>query len=493
MPRIKTKTCLDINCNDISCNSVNLFDEVVNTDDNAENEIVNTKDNLINNNDNEKYRICKDINCNKRCSFNFKNKKPIYCNDHKKEGMINVISKKCLECTKRAYFNNENEIEPIYCNEHKKENMINIQSKKCLNCDKQPSYNYKNEKRPIYCSNHKLENMINIQSKKCLECNKQPSYNYENEKRLIYCNEHKKENMINIKNKKCLKCNKQPSYNYENKKEGIYCNDHKKENMINVKSKKCLDCNKRSSFNYENEIEPIYCNEHKKENMVNVQVKKCLDCNKQPSYNYENKQVAIYCNEHKKENMINILNKKCIECNIVIANPKYKNHCTRCFIYKFPDEPVSHNYKIKEKHVTDFIKDSFKDINCVFDKQIQGGCSKKRPDIFIDLFTHSIIIEVDEDQHIDYSCENKRIMELFIDLANRPIVIIRFNPDSYLDENNKKIQSCFKYHKTRGIPIISNEEIWNSRLELLKSTIIKYINTIPIKEVTIEKLFYNNI
>jgi hypothetical protein len=110
----------------------------------------------------------------------------------------------------------------------------------------------------------------------------------------------------------------------------------------------------------------------------------------------------------------------------------------------------------------------------------------------MDLFTHSIIIEVDENQHTDYSCEHKRMMLLFKDLGNRPIVFIRFNPDSYINENNEEISSCFKYHKTTGVPMINNKNEWNNRLEILKVTIEKYINNIPEKEVTIEKLFYSN-
>jgi len=62
----------------------------------------------------------------------------------------------------------------------------------------------------------------------------------------------------------------------------------------------------------------------------------------------------------------------------------------------------------------------------IFDKQT-GGCSKMRPDVFIDKFTHVVIIECDENQHKDTSCENKRTMELFQDFGNRPIVFIRFN------------------------------------------------------------------
>jgi len=82
-------------------------------------------------------------------------------------------------------------------------------------------------------------------------------------------------------------------------------------------------------------------------------------------------------------------------------------------------------------------------------------------------------------------------MELFQDLGNRPIVFIRFNPDSYLDQNNNKFASCFKYHKITGVPIIANEKKWNSRLNTLKSKIEYHIVNIPEKEVIIKKLYFN--
>jgi len=92
------------------------------------------------------------------------------------------------------------------------------------------------------------------------------------------------------------------------------------------------------------------------ENEVKIKKKsrrKCQheNCKKIPCFNYEGESKAIYCSEHKLENMIDIVSKKCIECNDVRVNPKYKNHCLRCFIYKFPDKPITKNYKVKEHNM----------------------------------------------------------------------------------------------------------------------------------------------
>jgi hypothetical protein len=161
-----------------------------------------------------------------------------------------------------------------------------------------------------------------------------------------------------------------------------------------------------------------------------------------------------------------------------------------CFINKFPNEKISRNYKVKENHMTDFIKLEFKEQVMVFDKQT-GGCSKRRPDVYIDKFTHVVIVECDENQHKDTSCENMRTMELFQDFGNRPIVFIRFNPDKYINENDEKKLSSFKYHKIFDVPIIRELKEWKYRLNILKEIIGKHLQVIPEKEVTNEFLFYD--
>jgi len=455
--------------------------------------------------DENKYKnICIEQGCNICPSFNFIDKYPNYCTLHKKDGMINVKSKKCKEknCNKsNPSFNYKNIKLGVYCSEHKKENMIDVINKRCLyeNCDKRPSYNYENVKTKIYCVEHKKNGMINTGAKKCKEenCNKIPIYNHINEKSAIYCLEHKEENMINIIHKKCNEqnCSKRPSFNLPNVKTPIYCSKHKKENMIDVVNKRCLEnnCNfLNPSFNFENEKTGLYCSSHKKENMINVVSKTCLElnCNIQPRFNFEDKKYGLYCSNHKKDNMFDVISKRCKKCNDTqISNKKYKGYCLRCFINLFPNEKVSKNYKVKENHMTDFLKEEFKEQIMVFDKQT-GGCSKRRPDCYIDKFTHVVIIECDENQHKDTSCENKRTMELFQDFGNRPIVFIRFNPDSYI-KDNKKISSSFKIHKTLDVPVVREPKEWKLRLDLLKETINKFLENIPEKEVSNEYLFYD--
>ena len=59
--------------------------------------------------------------------------------------MINLHTKKCLMCDKIPSYNIDG-LKPLYCNTHKLENMINVRQACCKDpsCNKQASFNYKN-------------------------------------------------------------------------------------------------------------------------------------------------------------------------------------------------------------------------------------------------------------------------------------------------------------------------------------------------------------
>jgi len=387
----------------------------------------------------------------------------------------------------------------LYCSEHKKENMINVKNRLCLeeNCISRPLYNYENEKLAIYCSKHKKENMINVTTKHCIEndCKTIANFNYQGESPL-YCSTHKKENMVNVRNKMCINkdCKGIASYNYQGEPP-LYCKEHKKENMFYLTGKKCKEenCLKHPDFNYEGEY-PLYCLEHKKENMVNVKNKHCTekDCETTASYNYKNEK-PLYCAKHKKENMVNIYKKVCLNdwCGTIITD-KFNGYCFSCFINMFPNHKLVKNYKMKEKNVVNYIKEKYPQYKFQFDKIIENGCSRKRPDIFLDLGYQIIIIEIDEYKHIDYPCENKRIMELSKDVQHRPIIFIRFNPDGYIKQN-RKITSCWKYNKNGSMSIKQcKKEEWKMRLNTLSETFDYWIENKSEKIINLIHLFYND-
>lgn len=101
------------------------------------------------------------------------------------------------------------------------------------------------------------------------------------------------------------------------------------------------------------------------------------------------------------------------------------------------------------------------------------------------------LVEVDENQHKDYetSCENKRLCELYKDFGFRNMLLIRFNPDDYINENGDKITSCFGYDKN-GICKLKKSKLkeYSERLKVL----CNHINeNRPTKSISIINLFYD--
>lgn len=174
------------------------------------------------------------------------------------------------------------------------------------------------------------------------------------------------------------------------------------------------------------------------------------------------------------------------------SNPKFNGYCLSCCVQFCPDIEVSRNYKTKENEVVGKIVSFFPNFTWVCDKKIQDGCSKRRPDLLLDLGSHIIIVEVDENKHIDYDCicENKRLMEISRDLGHRSIVFIRFNPDSYTNEHGVLIKSCWKINKSSGLMKIAKTEEWEERINALKDQIQYFVENPSDKTIEIIELFY---
>ena len=172
---------------------------------------------------------------------------------------------------------------------------------------------------------------------------------------------------------------------------------------------------------------------------------------------------------------------------------KYNGYCLPCCIQVCPDKPVARNYKTKEKDVVDRIKESFPNLTWIADKKVQDGCSSRRPDLLLDMGSHIIIVEIDENKHTVYdcSCEHKRLMQLSQDLQHRPIVFIRFNPDSYTNQAGETVKSCWRTNGL-GVMVISKtkQKEWEERNSILKQQIQYWITNPNEKMVEIVELFY---
>ena len=384
----------------------------------------------------------------------------------------------CFEnCRKRAYFGEDKKY--VVCKEHNINNWSDVISSKCFCGKANKLYNLEGLK-PMYCFDCKTNEMVNCVAVIKCNCGKSARYNYV-EKKPEFCVDCKKSDMINLRQTKC-KCQKTiATYNYDGLKPG-FCSSCKEPNMVNVRQKKC-GCGTIASFNYD-ELQPLYCKNCKEPNMINLRNNKCMCGKYSASYNFEGI-TAKYCSSCKEEGMICVNNKKCLNkgCNTE-ANKKYKNYCTYCFQNLFPLDPLTFQIRCKTKEIAvrDFINSNFEGFQ--HDKTLEyGGCdclNRRRIDHRKMVNNTLLCIETDENQHKSYSLKDEQ--DRYNDLLSAftcKYIFIRFNPDSYNDNNGKKCN-----------PSIS------TRLLMLKEEINKQIKRIQNEEnnnlLEIKYLYFDN-
>ena len=429
-----------------------------------------------------------------------------FCATHKLEGMINVKDKRCANqgCGQRPSFNILGG-KPLYCGSHQTDGMVNVMTKFCEHsgCLITPVYNLPDKRGGRFCATHKEEDMINVVNKMCEHtgCTSAPSFN------LVglqprFCSEHKTEGMIDNKHKKCLGagCALTPSYAAIGEKIPKYCSTHKLEGMINVKHIKCkhTGCSTIPSYNFASETKALYCNAHKLEGMVDTVHSQCefTDCQRRPAYNNSEIIKPRFCVMHKLDGMVDVLVPKCMSewCIERCYSKNRDGYCVYCYVNLFPDKPAANNYRNKEKTIAEYVLEKFPNMTWNSDKRIQDGCSRRRPDLLLDLGYQLIIIEIDENQHARYdcSCENKRLMQLSQDVGHRPIVFIRFNPDQYNAQTGEKHKSCWSISNI-GISFVNknNKKEWNERLNNLKNQIDYWLINKTDKIVEVIQLYYD--
>jgi hypothetical protein len=223
-------------------------------------------------------------------------------------------------------------------------------------------------------------------------------------------------------------------------------------------------------------------------------------CKETAIFGFINKR-SQYCLSHKLPNMINlVLENKCsvLDCDNdychVIKTDKYcnahvpseeygmvvKRLCKYCDIKEDATFVCKDCKKIQNKKEWAIVRHLRKSIDTVFEynssKMLQG-CSKKRPDIFFDLHTHCVIVEVDENQHNTYqdSCECARINEIVNGIGGKTIIIIRYNPD--IVKNNGK-----------NIAIKQCDRV-DLLVETVKNELVKSYDTFIVKTI---QIFYND-
>jgi hypothetical protein len=309
---------------------------------------------------------------------------------------------------------------------------------------------------------------------KCKKCNieKDTSDFYTN---YLHCKECHKKIQLCIHNKQKSSCR-------ECKGSQICAHNKHKNKCVECSGSQICEHNKLK--NYCKECDgSVFC-EH------NKQKYRCVECNGVSVCEHNRQRIRCkeckgsgICEHNKRKNDCIICSPE-IACNncileIMSQNKIYKPYCFRCYCVINTDIEIKKRYKTKEFLLAEAVKEMNLGIEFIQDKKVDGGCSRKRPDFLFDLFTHTVILECDEHGHRNYdtTCEIDKLNSTFTDLADRPMVLIRFNPDNY------KGKSCFD----KECRLIKGE--WNKRIKVLKTELKKAIKEIPEELITIKYLY----
>lgn len=383
------------------------------------------------------------------------------------------MTKHCIDCKQEgrpkpttASFNFMGN-QPIYCKEHKKDGMLNIKDPLCF-CNKgKPTFNIEGVKA-AYCKNCKFPGMINVASKKCIDCKiRKPSFNIPG-KAPDYCGECSKKynGMVNVNNKKCAhvlgsgkQCENNPLFNLPGKKGGIYCSSHAPNGYIDAFHSKCI---------YKD------------------------GCTNAPSYNYKGQKELLYCSTHSLDGMIDVKHPLCKLCQLIYINESsnYDGMCVSCYSFTNPDEPVVRNFLVKEKFIVNYFKSTHPEYTWKYNKFI-NTCAKYRPDLLLDIGSHVVIIEIDEHQHDAQNykdCDLKRSLDILSEIA-RPLIMLRINPDKYVSKDGTKHKPIFKIVKKQ---LVLDTNVWNDRKLEIDKCFENCTTTKPTELFTQVNLFFDS-
>ncbi|KAJ3366102.1 hypothetical protein GGF31_008169 [Allomyces arbusculus] len=115
--------------------------------------------------------------------------------------------------------------------------------------------------------------------------------------------------------------------------------------------------------------------------------------------------------------------------------------CLACFVIANPEHTLTVKWRLKELAVVEYFKRVCPRLSFLCNKQVPNGSSNRRPDMFFDLGSFALIVDVDENQHrgCSYVDEHARILDLYGDIKRRPLVVVRINPDRYFDANGSRV------------------------------------------------------
>jgi len=281
-------------------------------------------------------------------------------------------------------------------------------------------------------------------------CGTYAHFNVSGETKGVCCKICKTDKMINVTNKRCP-CGKQPKFNMPGETKGVCCKDCKTDKMVDVVHKRC-PCGKISPvYNVSGETKGECCKDCKTDEMIDVVHKRC-QCGKiSPVFNVSGETKGVCCSKCKTDDMIDVKNKICPgyngECPVRTYIGNGHEYCMSCD----PNDARRKLFKRFEEEFFAYVKDKIdihqREFRVTFD---QNETSKKFARLDGIVFGDGVIVclEVDENGHRDYECDEHRMhlvtAELLQKYPDHVVSWVRVNPTT-----GEKTQTSKKSRKIR--------------------------------------------
>ena len=248
-------------------------------------------------------------------------------------------------------------------------------------------------------------------------------------------------------------CKKQAFYGDPKTGKCTHCGEHKLKGYVNLYSKQCQHdgCSTIANYGDPQTKKKTHCAKHKPEDYVLVYNKMCAGCNKkQPVFGLDRSKPATHCGSCKSEDMFDVCNRVCVSehCD-TRANLEYNGYCTHCFRNLFPLDPRTQNIRAKTREIAvrDFLVERYGDA-FVHNQSLFTSCEcdhRRSVDFRRIIGGTMLAVEVDEGQHKGQTYRDDaeaRYNDLTIAFGGK-WVFIRFNPDSYIDAQGRRIKGFF--------------------------------------------------
>lgn len=246
--------------------------------------------------------------------------------------------------------------------------------------------------------------------------------------------------------------------------------------MVDVFHRKCEEpgCSKQPHFGLEGG-RAIFCLRHKHDNMDYVWSIRCEEpeCNKHATFGLKGGRKR-FCMNHKEDDMVDLMNKHCPgytgDCPVRTRLTRNRKYCLSCD----PDDSRRKRFKKYEDDFFTYVQDTLdihqREYRVNFDS---AETSKKCARIDGIVFGDGIIvcIEVDEDGHQEYECDEHRMHlvngELLQKYPGNNIAWVRVNPTTPGDEQWSA--SAIKIRNTRFDKVIEkvNEVLMTKNTEIV--------------------------